>query len=141
MAEILVKAADQTDVDPVKDRRRYKRGMCVVVKEDGHSWGGKEGLPKFVVIKIPGVPASRVMKYIAERNEYDPTTGEMEMFQRRLWRIRWEDLPQVAKNKLKNSGELTIKAGNYSGLYDYTWQQVKNYFWDQKNNAGENEDI
>ena len=57
MAQILVMAIDKTHADPTKDRRGcYKRGMPVVVMPDTHTWGLDERPPKFVVLKLPGVP-------------------------------------------------------------------------------------
>ena len=57
MAELLVLAkVGYTNPDPVKDRRGcYKKGDIVHVADDGHVWGGKETLPDFVIVKVPGV--------------------------------------------------------------------------------------
>ena len=60
------------------------------------------------------------------RSVIDPSPANI--VRRRVWRVRWDDLPQAAKNKLASTGELVIKAGGYSGAYDYTWNQVKAYF-------------
>ena len=143
MAQILIKAIDATHPDATKDRRGcYKRGMPVVVMPDTHTWGREEGLPTFVVIKIPGVPVEKVRKYIEPQLE-DTTDeqGVYPIYRRRLWKIRVADLPLAARNKLANDGELTIKAGTYSGSYDYTWNQVKTYFRNLKTNLDETEDI
>lgn len=122
-AEILVMAVDHTHSDATKDRRgSYKRGMPVVVMPDGHEWSHKEGLPDFVVIKIPGISVDKVMKYL------QPEMNGGSIYRRRLWHISWADLPQAAKDKLLADGELIIKAGTYPGPYDYTWAQVKGYF-------------
>jgi len=141
MAEILIKAVAATHSNPKKDRHCYKRGMPVIVMPDGHKWGSSEGLPKFVVIKIPGITRAKIRKYTAEHHAHDPEFNVVRMYRRRIWKIRWADLPQGAKDKLKNNGELIIKAGSYTGSYDYTWQQVKNFFWDLKNDVGETEDL
>ena len=64
MAEILIKATDNSVVDPVEDREGcYKKGDPVVVMPDGHGWGRKEGLPAFVILKIPGVHVSAIKQY------------------------------------------------------------------------------
>jgi hypothetical protein len=142
MAEILVKAIDHVHPDPEKDRRgAYKRGMPVVVFPDGHSWGADEGLPKFVIIKIPGISVSSVEKYI--QHQFEDTPGEdgiCQVYRRRLWRIRWEDLPAGVKSKLSD-GILVIKAGSYSGKYDFTWNQVKSFFRNLKTNLDETENF
>jgi len=129
MAEILVKAVDATHIDFDKDKRGcYKRGMPVVVMDDGHEWGKEERLPAFIIIKFPLIPKDKVMKYIDPEPGLD-VDGNIVVDRRRMWQIRWADLPLVAKNKIQAIGELTIKATtSYTGNYDYTWTQIKTYF-------------
>ena len=142
MAEILVKAIDHMHPDPDIDRRgAYKKGMPVVVFEDNHSWGAEECLPKFVLIKIPGVFAATVKKYIKpELSDTPDEEGSFPIYRRRLWIIRWADLPADAKLKLAD-GLLVIKAGNYAGEYDYTWTQIKTYFHNMKTGLDETVDL
>jgi len=137
VAEILVKAVSADHPDPVKSVRGcYKRGMPVVVMPDGHPWGNEERLPKFVVLRIPLVPVAKAQKYIAGQIENDV------VMRRRLWIIRWDDLPQVAKNKLATNGELTIKAtAAYTGPSDYTWAQIKSYFRNRLTGLDEAEEL
>lgn len=131
MAEILVKAVSVSHADPTKDQRGcYKRGMPVVVMPDNHPWGLEERLPKFVVIKFPTTSIAQVEKYIQ-------STGT----RRRLFRIRWEDLPLAARNKLANTGQLIIKAGSYNGTFDYTWAQVREYFTNEQTGANESGEL
>lgn len=67
MAEILVNAVSFTNSDPVKDRRGcFKRGHPGVVFPDGHTWGAEEGLPKFIIVKVPGSTVAEVRAYISE---------------------------------------------------------------------------
>ena len=126
---MLVKAIDATHPDPDKDRRGcYKRGMPVVVMDDGHEWGKEERLPKFVIIKIPLTSKDKIMKYIDPEPGLD-VEGNIIIDRRRMWKIRLADLPLLARNKLQLSGELTIKAtSSYTETYDYTWTQIKPYF-------------
>lgn len=127
MAELLVKAVSASHADPTKDQRGcYKRGMPVVVMPDDWQWGLEERLPKFVVIKIPTVSVSQVLKYIQSTST-----------RRRLYRIRWEDLPQSAQDKLIETGQLTIKAGSYTGPSDYTWAQVRAFFTNEETGVNE----
>lgn len=131
MAEILVKARDFVNPDSNKDTiGSFKRGMPVIVMEDGHQWGTEEGLPKFAIIKFPTVSISSVEKYIRPIYTQVTIDGQTiyQLTRKRRWRIRWEDLPTAAKNKLADTGQLIIKAGTYSGTFDYTWNQVKSYF-------------
>jgi len=129
MAEILIKAVDNTHIDPIKDRRGcYKRGMPVVVMDDGHKWGLEERLPKFIVIKFPLITKNKVMKYTDPEPGLD-TNSNIIIDRRRMWQIRWADLPLEAKSKLQTNGELIIKATpSYAKPYDYTWTQIKTYF-------------
>ena len=55
MAELLILNRDAT-----AEQRSYKRGDVVVVRDDGHQWGGAEGLPDFVVAHLPGVSVAAV---------------------------------------------------------------------------------
>jgi hypothetical protein len=62
--EFLIKNFNSTNPDPDSDRSGCcKRGMCVAMLPDGHTWGNLECLPKFVVIKVPGLTASEVEAY------------------------------------------------------------------------------
>ena len=139
MAQILVKAIDATHADPVKDRRGcYKRGMPVVVMPDTHTWGREECLPKFVIIKIPGVSVDRVMKYLKqEREDTADAEGFYPIYRRRLWKFRFDDMPAAALKKLRDNGELIIKVGDYADKYDYTWTQVRSYLRNLKTNTDE----
>lgn len=85
MAEFLIKAIDATHSDPEKDKRGcYKRGDFVVVMPDGHEWGKEERLPKFVVVKIPGLSVETAKKYILSHDEPRPAT--------RIWsKLDWDE--------------------------------------------------
>lgn len=133
MAEILVKAVSSAALaDLTKDQRgSYKRGMPVVVMPDGHPWGTMERLPNFVVIKFPLIPVDRLRKFIEPEMMTD-VNGERITVRRRIFRIQWADLPLAARTKLQTTGELIIKArAEYTGPYDYTWTQVRQYWLNQ----------
>jgi hypothetical protein len=142
MAEILVKAVDATHADPIKDQRGcYKRGMPVVVMPDGHAWGTEERLPKFVVLKIPLISVSQVQKFV-QRWETHLVEGQPEIIQRRVWSIRWADLPAATQNTLSTTGQLTIKATPaYTGSFDFTWAQVKAFFRNGQTGLDETVDL
>ena len=56
MAQFLILNKNNTHSDPIKDDRScYKRGDIVVVKDDAHQWGSAEGLPDFVLLKVPTI--------------------------------------------------------------------------------------
>ena len=135
MAELLIKAVDAVNPDPDTDRRGcYKRGMIVEVREDDAPRGTSEWWPAFAWIKIPGIPADTLRKYM--QPEMSMVVLD-EVVRRRRWQIRWADLPQAVKNKLQATGIITIKAGAYTGAYDYTWAQIKGYFRDLKTGLDE----
>lgn len=61
MAEFLVLAADA----PVPDGPgKWYAARIVTVQEDGYEWGGKEGPPKFGIIKVPGVSKADAEQYL-----------------------------------------------------------------------------
>jgi hypothetical protein len=138
VAEILVRAANNVHADPNVDARAmWKRGMMVAVKPDGHIWGAEEVRPAFVYIKIPLIDVSRCQKYLSD---YIGVDGEP--VRRRLWQIRVVDMPAAARNKLANTGQLIIKAtADYTGAFDYTWAQVKEYFRNLSSALDETEDL
>ena len=122
MAELLVMRQNKTHPDPDKDTRgSYKLGDVVVVKEDGHEWGKEEHPatstnPMFFLVKIPGIPASKVEQFIEPESTADPETGEVTVTRRRRWNIRANDVPLAIRNQLLNTGEVTV-----------TWTQIRNY--------------
>lgn len=114
-------AVSHTHPDASKDASGcYKRGDLVVVMEDGHPWGRGEGLPTFVRVKIPGVPASRVRRYLAEDLVTDQFTGQPTRRRRRLWRLLVDDVPNAIRRALRDAGEVTV-----------TWEQVRGYVRDK----------
>jgi hypothetical protein len=88
--------------------------MPVVVMEDGHSWGLEEGLPKFVVVKIPGVTADKARSFIDVQLTDDAglpsfgIDGKRAAFRRREWDVNWTTLPTGIKNTLLTTGEVTV---------------------------------
>lgn len=133
MAGILLRAIDNNFLDPDEDRKGgAKRGMPIDILSDEQcqKWINGEWpkmqMPYFALVYTPGVDKSTVKKYLEEQILND------ELYRYRKWIVRWDSLPQAAKDKLSTDGYLTIKAGSYSGSYDYTWTQVKSYFRNQE---------
>lgn len=114
MAEFLIKAISATHPDPLKDARGcYKRGDIVDVRPDGFKWGKEERLPKFVIVKIPGLDAEKVKKYMQPHFEtgvlFDYNTEESPaVLKRRLHRVLIDDVPAVILDKLKTTGTVTV---------------------------------
>ncbi len=79
MAEILLFGYDKHHSDPIIDAQAmYKRGDIVIVRPDGHPWGSKEGLPDFVLLKLPGVAVKNVLAYC------QPKEGELFVYKNSL---------------------------------------------------------
>lgn len=140
MAELLIIARDNTNPDPEKDRCGcYKRGMVVVVADDGHVWGREESKAiwiaegrdpaqwsgKFAIVRLPGVPVSKVNDLLAEQMEDDtgvPTLqpGSVALadgpypqrFRRRRWRLDMALLPNAIRNALQSNGEFTANTAS-----------------------------
>ena len=116
MAEFLIKAQDATNPDPKTDASGcYKRGDIVVAMPDGHQWGKAEGLPKFVVVKIPGVSVEAAKKYIESHTD-DSDPANVVTLIRRKYRIRVDDVPAAILSQLRDTGQVTV-----------TWKQIKTY--------------
>ncbi len=65
MAEFLVLANDS----PAQESdAKWRAGRIVVIMPDDHEWGGQEGMPKFYLIKVPGVAVADAKAYIDEWN-------------------------------------------------------------------------
>lgn len=115
MAELLIKARDAEHADPEKDRRGcYKRGDVVIVQDDGHEWGRKEGPPNFVVLRIPGAARSLAERLTEEQDDDDDGTplqdeqGQRRAFRRRRWRVDLDDLPAAIRTALQTNGYASI---------------------------------
>lgn len=130
MARLLIRLANPTHVNT---SGCYEAGMPIVVFEDGHIWGDDEKPPIYTRMDLPGVPASKIQKYLEPYEEQDGLeadgiTPRMRMIKRKLWRFRVEALPLAARNKLAQ-GLLTIGPNG-----DYTWLQVRNYLRNLRTN-------
>lgn len=65
MAQLLVKAIDDTHPDPVIDATEcWKRGDIIMVREDDHAFGDAEISPMFRVISVPGMTRDDVDRII-----------------------------------------------------------------------------
>ena len=114
-AELLVKANKhwmddftQFEVDEMtSDQKqsyeaRSQIGDIIVVRPDGWNWGKEEGLPKYVVVKVPQITEAEAKKY--EESLTDNTNPEIPI----LKRVRKYALPKVDIVKIKtNSISLT----------------------------------
>jgi hypothetical protein len=64
------------------------KGQVVCIKPDGHKWGKKERLPKFIVVKLPGVSVDSVRQYMqADAGEFDEKLGIAPVYRIRIWTL------------------------------------------------------
>ena len=100
MAELLVVAANR----PVPaGPGRWLRGHVVNVMEDGHAWGAEEGLPKFVIVKVPNIDAEDVEHFIEVNLD-----GLGALVRRRNWFFDRDKLTANQLNELQTTGEITL---------------------------------
>lgn len=100
MAELLVKAQDS----PVSDGPgKWKQGHVVTVKPDGHLWGAKEGLPRFVIVKVPGIDVEDVEDFLAENKD---ELGEL--VRRRNFLFDRSRLTAEMRSELLQNGSITL---------------------------------
>lgn len=149
MAELLVKGISVTHPNTEKNIRGcYKIGMIVNIMPDGHLYGFAETPPMFYKIKIPLIPIdNQILVRLSDSQKIiipidGGVTQTHQILRRRKCWLKYADLPAAAKNKLFQNGEIIIKASpQYSGAYDYTWSQVKNYFWNDDSQSNFTEEL
>ena len=97
----------------------YERGDPIIAKPDGWQWGTQELLPpkdggSFCRIIISDITATRANELV-DRYYRDATTGDPEldapdpedrvvMLGRRVWLLRWSEVPNSVINTLWNKG-------------------------------------
>jgi hypothetical protein len=93
---MLIKAADNVHSDPDTDERCcWKKNDIVVIMEDGHPWGSKEGPPKFYVVSLPGIPKANVMPY-CQCWQTDPADPDSLQRRSKYW---WDNATQEFVDK------------------------------------------
>lgn len=108
--------------------KQYHIGDIVQVFPDGKLADFAHAGGKFYVIRILGLEFKTALKYQEEWNEEIIVDGELQlqMKYRRIYRIRYEDLPIAVKNQLKNTY-----------IYNTTWDKVKIYIRNKITNTDE----
>jgi hypothetical protein len=131
--ELLIKYSESAHTNVTEDvRGRAKRGMVVAIKEDGQTWGARERLTRFAVIKIPGVLSADAFKYLA------PEMVDGEIYRYRRWQFLVPNMPVEWQEKLATDGLLTVKATLlYSGDFDCFWDELRQYLYDHETDTFE----
>lgn len=104
--------ADKGDELAKKDRAGcYKAFDPVVVMPNGHTWGAEEGLPKFWIVKIPGMAVETARRWV--ELWWDTADPEKpSIVQRRLHRLDRTKIPATVLNTLNTTGVITVTAKN-----------------------------
>jgi len=115
MAELLVRARDNTHADPEVDRRgAWKRGDVVYVAPDGHGWGRLEGPPNFIVVRVPMTVAEAREKLAQPQIEDDDgniprdADGEPLGWRRRAVKLDIEALTQEQRDALDRGEKVAL---------------------------------
>lgn len=80
MAEILVRALASINSSA------SEVGDIIVVREDGSVWGKAEGLPEYLIIKLPGISVDTIKKFEQILHD-DINKPNPKVVKRRKWNI------------------------------------------------------
>lgn len=93
MAEFLIKAIDAHHPDSKIDLAGcYKTGDVILAQPDGWSWGKEECLPKFIILKVPGMTVESAQEYLKSYTELEPNDLVEEVKVRRAQKINMSSL-------------------------------------------------
>lgn len=112
MADAIVMHPDYVHYNPT-DPGAYLTGMVVDVFEDGQIGPGNEQHPRFVVIRMPGVPKADVLDLIEAVQDAD-----LNMIKKRGQRVDWSIVPQPRMNDLNNDRETTVTETQFRALME-----------------------
>jgi hypothetical protein len=79
MCELLIKASNSRGEKRVKDPKRLQGGHVVSIMPGGHNWTAAERGPKYIILKVRGVPIEH-LSYLKEAvfsEKMNMTTGEI----------------------------------------------------------------
>ena len=109
MAEILLLAFDCFNTThPERDATMtYKLGHVIAIMPDGHEWGSQECLPKFYIIKIPGVSVDDLQDYIASKIDWLAEKGPKRIGIRK-WKLNLTKVPAGQRSVLQTLGVVTV---------------------------------
>jgi len=115
MAELLVQARghwmdgmSQQEINNLPESRKDARdsriqlGDIVVIKPDGWPWGNEENLPRYIVIKAPGVDVETV-KHLTESLVDSSNPDSPKMKKKRKYQI-----PQAWMNQHLDQDAITL---------------------------------
>jgi hypothetical protein len=147
--EVLIRIKPRVPlVNTNEDRRgRVQQDEVICVCPDGWQWGTAElNKTNYIIIKFPQVSLEQgkkleLVQYI-QNGTNELGEPRLDIYRKRIYKIRRADLPVAARNKLIATGQLIIKASAaYTGSYDYTWAQVRQYFRNQETGLDESGEL
>ena len=113
--EILIKAnahwmdawkAPKVNSLTVEEKRSYTAraslGDIIVSRPDGGGWGNEEALPRFIVVKVPGVTVEAAKKY--EESLYDTTDPAHPV----MLKVRKYQVPKTYVNQIVGAGTSVV---------------------------------
>jgi len=81
---------------------RAQLGDIIVIRPDGWVWGGEECLPRFIVVKLPGVTMEAAKLW--EESLYDRTDPEHPI----MLKVRKYAVPQPYVNQIVGAGTSVV---------------------------------
>jgi len=124
-----------------QDEGGYAQYMPVQATADGLA-ETTTGRDRFYILSIPGIPTDHpIIAKLFEPHYGAGAEAEAPIIARRRLILRGADLPTKAKQKFQSLGRVVIKAGDYTGEYDYTWPQVRGYLRDNLLNVDMSDDL
>lgn len=100
-----------------------KVGWAHAVKPDGHEWGRAESLPKFVVVKFPGVSVEDCAHFT--ESTFDAEGGH----NGRRWILTPGDLPLAVRQQLATSDIVNVGGGDD----EISWNELESAIKDSGN--------
>jgi len=100
-------AFDTHNIDPEQDLLAYKLGHVIDVKPDGHVWGAQEKLPKFWIVKIPGMAVETAREYLKSLEDLTNPNDPIQIGMRK-WKLDYNTLSTPIKKKLNDTGTITV---------------------------------
>jgi len=114
-AEFLILAFDTYGGDVESDRFAWKIGHIVDVRPDGANYGTQERLPKFWIVKVPGITVAQAMEYL------EPKMDQQQQIEIgiRKWKLDANAATAAIRTALTTTGVVTVsktQALNYIKL-------------------------
>ena len=108
MCEFLIMAKNSFNVDLQKDKFAYKIGHIISIQPDGHIWGKLECLPRFWIIKVPGMKVEEA-KHLTSNKCGILDTYNVNPISIRKWKFDVNTLQSIDNEIIDTVGIISIK--------------------------------